>query len=103
MQKYKDEIFSLKASNDNHIFINEKLNRALKKYMEKPSKDKKSKKSKKDEVIEATEEATGGSNFNTEAKEESFGGDLSSICIGPMEQDQIGANDFMDDSVQLGK
>jgi hypothetical protein len=35
LQKQKDEVFSLKASNDNHIFINEKLNHALKKYMEK--------------------------------------------------------------------
>ena len=51
-------------------------------------KEKKKKSSKKGEELKQTEEATGGSNFeqaNTEAKEESFGGDLSSICIGPME------------------
>ena len=58
MNKYKDEICSLKASNDNHIFINDKLNRALKKHL-----DKKSKKTKKEE-LKQTEEATGGSNFN---------------------------------------
>ena len=46
-QKLKDEIFSLKASNDNHIYINEKLNRALKKATDqKLKKDKKSKKTK---------------------------------------------------------
>jgi len=33
-QRLKDENFSLKASNDNHIYINEKLNRALKKATE---------------------------------------------------------------------
>ena len=100
MQKYKDEVFKQNASKDNHIFINEKLNRALKKQMDKPKKDKK--KSKKEEQ---TEEGTGGSNFEgvekTEVEktdaQESFGGDLSSICIGPMEQ--IADADFMDDSV----
>ena len=33
-QRLKDENFSLKASNDNHIYINEKLNWALKKATE---------------------------------------------------------------------
>jgi len=31
LQKVRDENLTLKASNDNHIYINEKLNKALKK------------------------------------------------------------------------
>jgi len=45
----KDENLSLQASIDNHVFINEKLNQALKKYKNKKEKsEKKSKKSHKD-------------------------------------------------------
>ena len=35
MRKLREENTSLKASNDNHIYINEKLNRALQKQIEK--------------------------------------------------------------------
>lgn len=108
-QRLKDENFSLKASSDNHIFINEKLNRALKKATDqKAKKDKKSKKAKGAEAdtdIEPVDKkddnigATGGSNFEMSAQqtneqtneekkgEESFGGDISSIMIAPMEME----------------
>ena len=74
-QRLKDENFSLKASSDNHIFINEKLNRALKKATDqKAKKDKKSKKTKGAEAdIEPVDKkddnigATGGSNFEMSA------------------------------------
>jgi hypothetical protein len=33
LQKLKNEVASLKASNDNHVFINDKLNRALMKAL----------------------------------------------------------------------
>ena len=41
MQKMKNENASLKASNDNHIYINEKLNKALQKTMQQLEKKKK--------------------------------------------------------------
>lgn len=49
-QRLKDENFSLKASNDNHIFINEKLNRALKKATDQKRAKKDKKASKKGEM-----------------------------------------------------
>ena len=55
-QRLKDENFSLKASNDNHIYINEKLNRALKKATDpslKKSKKDKSKKKGVEDYVEA--------------------------------------------------
>ena len=78
-QRLKDENFSLKASNDNHIYINEKLNRALKKATEdkKQKKDKTKKKGVQEIETEMVEEdhlkkddnigATGGSNFEVSA------------------------------------
>ena len=78
-QRLKDENFSLKASNDNHIYINEKLNRALKKATEdkKQKKDKTKKKGVQEIEAEMVEEdhlkkddnigATGGSNFEVSA------------------------------------
>lgn len=44
LQKLKNENASLKASNDNHIYINEKLNKALQKRLA----DKQKERSKKD-------------------------------------------------------
>lgn len=40
LQKMKNENASLKASSDNHIFINEKLNKALQKFMKDKTKNK---------------------------------------------------------------
>ena len=84
----------------------------MKKYID-GKKDKKKKKKFIDEEEEKNSDnpgTTGGSNFEPkvepDGKEESFGGDLSSICIAPLEQDQIQFNDFLadaDDSVALPK
>ena len=54
MQKQKQENASLKASNDNHIYINEKLNKALQKTMQQLEKKKK-KEAKKDIEVLAIE------------------------------------------------
>ena len=106
-QRLKDENFSLKASNDNHIFINEKLNRALKKATDQKRAKKDKKASKKGDMESEVYEiqglikedehigATGGSNFEVSAQnpveekksKDEFGGDLSSIMIAPMEMD----------------
>jgi hypothetical protein len=43
LKKVKEENLKLKASNDNHIFINEKLNNALQKFIANDSKKKKKK------------------------------------------------------------
>lgn len=53
---------TLKASNDNHIYINEKLNKALKKQIE----DKKKKRSKNEDIKEVSKVGgtTGGSNVD---------------------------------------
>ena len=52
LQRLKDENLQLKASNDNHIYINEKLNKALKKQLDKKADKKKKKKGGEDETIE---------------------------------------------------
>ena len=104
---------TLKASNDNHIYINEKLNKALKKHIE----DKKKKKSKTEDKAGATGGSTTGElQFNPPeaAKKEKegsdgeggFGGDMSSIMIAPLEQQHIQGGqftDFLDDSMNLPK
>jgi len=92
--KIKEENTSIKASNDNHIYINEKLNKALAKYMKKSVVGNvKTVGEKKEEQDLGT---TGGSlaqKQETDRKipveDGSFGGDLSSIMIAPMDQEHV--------------
>ena len=86
LKKMKQENANLKASNENHIFINEKLNKALKKSEQRIEALSKQVKQLTDQSVvfqnKATEKATKGG-------DEPFQGDVSSIMIRP---DQY--NDF---------
>ena len=78
LKNLKDENVTLRASNDNHVYINEKLNKALQKQIE--GKNKKKTGSKTDNSksgLEGTKDSNGGG----------FGGDISSIMIAPMDQE----------------
>ena len=81
---------TLRASNDNHVYINEKLNKALQKQIEGKKKGLKADNSKTggqlvDQQISQGVEGTKDSNEGG-----GFGGDLSSIMIAPMEPEAIG-------------
>ena len=127
MEKSKEDCLRLRASNENQIYINEKLNKALAKLMGE-KKNKKDSKTKKEQVTEEgpltsrkeCQGTTGGSQVSKEEQktelkssdqvqeksDEGFGGDISSIMITPMEANAIQGNqydDFMEESVQYNK
>ena len=85
----KKENANLKASNENHIFINEKLNKALKKSEQRIDGLVKRVKQLTDEsiVLPKKQLAEEAAKVNDQPSDDPFEGDVSSIMIKP---DQIG-------------
>ena len=80
LKKLKQENANLKASNENHIFINDKLNKALKKSEARIDSLSKQVKQLTDQSVIFTQTQN---QANVHQSEDPFQGDVSSIMIKP--------------------